>query len=73
MVKLPWLSSMHLRNWLTSFAHAPVDSICVVFWCCCAKSVFWGAASAGADEPPLKKPPTAWPIEDPTATPLGEC
>lgn len=32
--------------------------------------MFWGVASAGADEPPLKKPPTAWPMEDPTATPL---
>lgn len=28
-------------------------------------------ASAGADEePPLNQPPTAWPIEEPTATPL---
>jgi hypothetical protein len=26
--------------------------------------------SAGADEPPPKKPPMAWPIDDPTATPL---
>jgi hypothetical protein len=70
MVRLPWFSSMHLRKLLTSVAHAPVDCICAVFWCCCANSVFWGVASAGADEPPLNQPPTAWPIEDPTATPL---
>jgi hypothetical protein len=62
---------MQVRNFWTSPAHAPVDCICAVPWCCCANSVFWGEASAGAeDEPPLKKPPTAWPMEDPTATPL---
>jgi streptolysin S family bacteriocin protoxin len=71
MVKLPWFSSMHLRKLLTSVAHAPDDCcICAVAWCCWAKSVFWGAASAGADEPPLNQPPTAWPMEEPTATPL---
>lgn len=31
----------------------------------------WGDASAGAEEPPPNQPPTAWPMEEPTATPLG--
>lgn len=72
IVKLPWFSSMHLRKLLTSVPHAPVDCICVALWCCWEKSVAWGDAAAGSDEepPPLKKPPTAWPIEEPTATPL---
>jgi hypothetical protein len=75
MVKLPWFSSMHLRKVLTSFTHGPADeSNCAVapVWCACANSVVWGEASAGADEPPLNQPPTAWPIEEPTATPLGD-
>ena len=29
-----------------------------------------GCEVAGAEPPPLKKPPMAWPIEEPTATPL---
>lgn len=29
----------------------------------------WGAG-AGSEEPPPKKPPMAWPMEEPTATPL---
>jgi hypothetical protein len=34
----------------------------------------WVCVSAGAeDEPPENQPPTAWPMEDPTATPLGVC
>lgn len=62
---------MHLRNEFTFSAHGPAccwaDELTL---CCCANSVFWGAASAGALLPPLNQPPTAWPIEDPTATPL---
>ncbi|KAF1913485.1 hypothetical protein BDU57DRAFT_531419 [Ampelomyces quisqualis] len=74
IVKLPWFSSMHLRKLLTSVPHAPDCCICAVLWCCCAKSEDWGEASAGADEePPLKRPPMAWPMEDPTATPLWSC
>jgi hypothetical protein len=69
---------MHLRNWLTSFAHAPVLCICEmalsVGWCCAENSVVAvGEASAGAELPPPNQPPTAWPMEDPTATPLGGC
>jgi hypothetical protein len=64
---------MHFRKWLTSVAQAPDDCcICavVVSWCWPANSVVWGDASAGAEEPPPNQPPTAWPMEDPTATPL---
>ena len=71
MVRLPWLSSMHLRKLLTSVAQAPPCCADVLTVCCEANSVLWGDASAGALEPPENQPPTAWPIDEPTATPLG--
>lgn len=44
----------------------------LVYWSLLAAAlVCWGAASAGALEPPLKRPPMAWPMVEPTATPLG--
>lgn len=70
MVRLPLFSVMHVLKFLMSPAHTPVGCVACACWCCCAKSVFWGEASAGAELPPLKKPPMAWPMEDPTATPL---
>lgn len=43
----------------------------------CIISGLAGAAAAGAavsaEEPPENQPPTAWPMEDPTATPLRVC
>jgi hypothetical protein len=67
---------MHLRKLPTSFAQGPDWDICAdaesVGWCCALNSGVWGAASAGAaEDPPPNQPPTAWPIEEPTATPLG--
>lgn len=56
-----------------SAAHGLVEACCwtPALWCWVAKSVdAWGEASAGAEEPPENQPPTAWPIEEPTATPL---
>lgn len=41
---------------------------------CSGAACVWAtwACSAGAGaEPPLKKPPIAWPIDDPTATPAA--
>lgn len=70
MVRLPWFSSMQRRKLPTSVAQAPLCCADVLTLCCDANSVFCGAASAGALEPPENHPPTAWPIEDPTATPL---
>ena len=65
---------MHLRKLLTSVWHAPpweYVELEVCCWCCCAKSVFWADCSAGAEEePPEKRPPIAWPMVEPTATPL---
>lgn len=71
MFKLPWFSSIHLRKLVTFSAHGPVCACALVLtWCWDWKSVLCGLASAGALLPPLNQPPTAWPIEDPTATPL---
>jgi len=39
-------------------------------YCCSAGAVCADWDSAGAEEPPPKKPPMAWPIDEPTATPL---
>lgn len=43
----------------------------------CIVSGIAGAAAAGAavsaEDPPENQPPTAWPMEDPTATPLWIC
>lgn len=61
---LPLLSSMHL----VKFSAAPAQLVLYWFWLL-AMLACWGAASAGALEPP-KSPPRAWPIVEPTATPL---
>jgi hypothetical protein len=72
MLRLPWFSSMHLRKLVTFSAHGPACACwpVVLTWCACWNSVDVGDASAGALEPPENQPPTAWPIEEPTATPL---
>ena len=62
---------MQVRKLFTSTAHAPPCATSAAGVCCCAKSVFCAEPSAGEDdEPPLNQPPTACPIDEPTATPL---
>lgn len=57
---------------LVKFSAAPAQLLVGVYWFWLAVFVCCGAASAaGALEPPLKRPPMAWPIVEPTATPLG--
>lgn len=66
MDMLPWCSSMQLVKLLVAREQlGPHWS----FWDCC---VAWGEAWAGAsaEPPPLNMPPIAWPMEEPTATPL---
>ncbi|RAK76690.1 uncharacterized protein BO72DRAFT_126404 [Aspergillus fijiensis CBS 313.89] len=80
MDMLPWFSSMQRRKFCTSVAQAGFSQeLLVALPAQRALSMAWGAAggaaasaaSAGALEPPpLKNPPMAWPMEDPTATPL---
>lgn len=61
---LPPLSSMHLVN------------CCVAAWqllphcCCCWVAWACTGCGAGSDEPPEKRPPMAWPTDEPMATPL---
>ncbi|KAL4786475.1 hypothetical protein BJX76DRAFT_321489 [Aspergillus varians] len=76
---LPWLSSMHLRKFWTSCSQAglPQELSVALLWYKPLSMDWAGAgaacwASAGALEPPEKKPPMAWPMEEPTATPLYE-
>ncbi|EEP75630.1 conserved hypothetical protein [Uncinocarpus reesii 1704] len=75
---LPECSSMQVRNALISVSQACgwPQLLLVLLW---YKLLSMGAALAGGawadsagalDDPPVKKPPTAWPIEEPTATPL---
>lgn len=74
MVMLPWFWFMQSVKLLMSAAQGPEASAAVEFWlymaldmgCCACCST--GAAEE--DPPPLNIPPIAWPIEDPTATPL---
>ncbi len=64
MPMLPPFSSMHLVNcWV-----APAQLLPQLLFCCWAGAAAW-TGSAGALEPP-KRPPIAWPMEDPIATPL---
>lgn len=63
---LPPCSSMHLVKFCVAAWQLLPHSCC----CCwaCAWTGCWGAGSA--EEPPPKKPPMAWPTEEPMATPL---
>jgi hypothetical protein len=62
--KHTWFWSMQVRNLKTWSPQTFGSSYCDAWAEAC------GAASTGADDPPPKKPPMAWPMEDPTATPL---
>jgi len=65
---LPLLSSMHLvKDWVAPEQLLPQVLLFVV-----SDEVDWtgAAGAASALEPPLKKPPMAWPMEEPMATPL---
>ena len=66
MFMLPLFSFMHFRK--SAVAPAQLGSH-LSLWDCWAA---WGEASAGgaALEPPLNRPPMAWPTEEPMATPL---
>lgn len=68
MVSEPSFWSMHCLKLLMSFSHT-----LGAWYSDEAAADCWGAASAGADEPPPKKPPMAWPMLEPTATPLCLC
>lgn len=61
----PWCSSMQFVKLLVAREQlGPHWS----FWGCCAAC---GEAWAGSEEPPPPNmPPIAWPMEEPTATPL---
>jgi len=69
---------MHVLKSFTWLSHtlgavyAEFIAYCPSF--CCARGWSAGAAAASLDEEPLppNHPPTAWPIEEPTATPLSE-
>jgi hypothetical protein len=61
---------MHwVKFWVAAWQLLLPHDCCWVDWDWTAAA--WGEASAGAEEPPPKKPPMAWPMEEPTATPLG--
>lgn len=67
---LPPCSSMHVVNDLVASAQLlPQELFCVWAAGAAAAALCW-TGSAGAEEPPPKKPPMAWPMEEPTATPL---
>lgn len=75
MVRLPWLSSMHLRKFRTSVSQAEFSQELLLWYRLWSIGWAWGAGacwvSAGALlEPPVKRLPMAWPMEEPTATPL---
>jgi len=62
---------MHFVNcWV---APAQLLPHCCVVWDSpeATGELFWGAASAGAEEPPPNMPPMAWPMEEPIATPAA--
>jgi hypothetical protein len=69
----PWFSSKHLVKFLASISQflGAFHSFAGAAWAAT------GAAASGrgadAELPPPKKPPIAWPIEEPTATPLVGC
>ena len=82
---LPWFSSMHRVKLLTFSAQGPACCWgavlpyppCVLYrplsiGCAYASGAVgcWDWSCAGVDELPPNKPPIAWPIEDPIATPL---
>lgn len=66
MDMFPWCSSMQFVKLLVAREQlGPHWS----FWgCCVACGEAWAGASA--EPPPPNMPPIAWPIEEPTATPL---
>lgn len=79
MLMLPWFSSMQERKLRTSVSQAGFshEVLAALLWYRPLSMAWpwagaWDWASAGALEPPPKKPPIAWPMEDPTATPLGK-
>lgn len=61
---LPLLSSMHF----VKFWAAPAQLLYDCSWGAAAWA--WTGAGAGSEEPPEKRPPMAWPTEEPMATPL---
>lgn len=71
----PPLSSMHFVKFCVAPAQLLPHALVLLAPLCAAAGTD-DCASAGADEPPPKRPPTAllrvWPMADPTATPLGE-
>ena len=73
MVRSPWFWSMQLLKLLTSCAQTEGAWYWefMVVWPFSAWARGWSAGAAGALEPPLNQPPTAWPIDEPTATPLN--
>lgn len=66
---LPLWSSMHLVN--CDAAGAQLSCICCV--CCVFTAEACCSAGAASLLPPEKKPPMAWPTEEPMATPLLSC
>ena len=65
MDMLPPFSSMHFVNCCV----APAQLLPQLLFCWVGAAAAW-TGSAGALEPPEKRPPMAWPMEDPIATPL---
>lgn len=62
---------MHFLKSVTWFAHT-LGAVWfdMVLYACSVWGAWDSTGAAGAEEPPPKKPPMAWPIEEPTATPL---
>lgn len=71
MFMLPWCSSMHLvKDWVAPAQLLPQVLLFSVEEGA-AGATAWGLASATEEEPPPeKRPPMAWPMEEPIATPL---
>jgi hypothetical protein len=74
MVRSPWFWSMQLLKLVTSCAQTPGAWYWefMVVWPFSFWARGWSAGAAAALEPPPNQPPTAWPMEEPTATPLWE-